>query len=669
MKIRFVLLLLLWNAAVGVASPLAQVSGRKIGPIRVGNIGHWGMMVSRGDRWLAFGWDEEGTGSRCSFLDRRTHAFWTPDVEMLPIAFSRDGRRLFVWCNERPLPGLKHQSSNDSYIAVYDPERRRFSRIFPDLHAPDNLDYLASGLVSRDGKTLTFVNQEGRIHAFNTRTGKLKWRTHLPVLPLAPEEPGWPVLSEDGRRSLQNRDGATAQTSQVIDTRSGRVLAHLRLVYRNPNAMRPDANEGRLAPRGPMAATFFPGTQEWFFWNTRTNRVLWKMGGPSRTTTGDLSWQFSPAGRVVAVFGPRGFEVRDARTGHVLKRDAHLRATDVAFSPDGKRLYAIGEGNGFKGDQVLWQWRLFPTRRQRRADARFMARLQRREDRFALSKRHINQSLIIAARRGDSRLLAKVLGRGVDPDSHSPNELTPIATVAQSENIYGGPCEWLQCARLLLSHGAKVNSSDTTALNYAVEYNEPVARLLLEHGAASKQTDLDAALLATASVPRPGMMKVLFERGANLNARDKDDATPLILYTKESSALTVLAPSASVGVRFLLDHGADINAKNQKGDTALLVAATEGARPTLFRFLLERGANPNASNADGNTALLQTAARFGPDPDSPDPQGEKDAIASIRLLLAHGAGINAKNKAGQTALSLAKTPAIQAALLKAGAKP
>ena len=61
-------------------------------------------------------------------------------------------------------------------------------------------------------------------------------------------------------------------------------------------------------------------------------------------------------------------------------------------------------------------------------------------------------------------------------------------------------------------------------------------------------------------------------------------------------------------VQLLLDAGADANAHNDAGATALLWAIDDAERT---RVLLEYGADPNARSEDGQTPLLLAASRFG----------------------------------------------------------
>jgi ankyrin repeat protein len=104
-----------------------------------------------------------------------------------------------------------------------------------------------------------------------------------------------------------------------------------------------------------------------------------------------------------------------------------------------------------------------------------------------------------------------------------------------------------------------------------------------------------------------------------------------------------------VSLRALLDLGADPNARNDAGATALMWAVDDLA---ATRLLLDRGADPNVRSADGRTALVLAAGRAG----SADmvkllldrgarlagepvlvPAGDIGDAATIRLLIDRGA--------------------------------
>jgi TPR repeat protein len=110
-------------------------------------------------------------------------------------------------------------------------------------------------------------------------------------------------------------------------------------------------------------------------------------------------------------------------------------------------------------------------------------------------------------------------------------------------------------------------------------------------------------------------------------------------------------------LKALLAKGADINAKDGDGITALVWAAIR-SQPAAADLLLANGATVDAATSDSSTALL-FAAR----------SGETDIV---RALLRKGADVNARNSSGITALQLAAKGSLAdpvRALLEGGADP
>ncbi|MDB6026392.1 MAG: hypothetical protein JWM68_2615 [Verrucomicrobiales bacterium] len=93
-------------------------------------------------------------------------------------------------------------------------------------------------------------------------------------------------------------------------------------------------------------------------------------------------------------------------------------------------------------------------------------------------------------------------------------------------------------------------------------------------------------------------------------------------------------------LRDALDHGASVNARDEKGDTALMLASVYGGADCV-RLLVERGAAVNDTNVFGATALMRASTDY-----------EK-----LRLLVKAGAEVNARSAFGNTALLLASRPA------------
>lgn len=127
----------------------------------------------------------------------------------------------------------------------------------------------------------------------------------------------------------------------------------------------------------------------------------------------------------------------------------------------------------------------------------------------------------------------------------------------------------------------------------------------------------------------PEAVKALLAEGADVNAKDGDGWTALML---------AIVKGHLDAARALLCEGADVHSKNNRGWTALRFAVSMDDSEAV-RLLLEMGADVNDKDDEGNTALMQAA-------------GEK-SVESLILLLVNGADTDIKNHAGETALTIA----------------
>ena len=159
---------------------------------------------------------------------------------------------------------------------------------------------------------------------------------------------------------------------------------------------------------------------------------------------------------------------------------------------------------------------------------------------------------------------------------------------------------------------------------------------------------LDDQLVSAAKAGNAAEVKALLRKGANVNARDKDGATAL---------LKAVVNGRRPVVSLLIARGADVNAKDNQGSTPLMGAAFNG-HVDLLRVLIAKGADPNAKTRDGETALTY-AALMG-------------STCAARDLLAHKADVNAHNNDGVTALMSAAYAGhkdVVSLLLEKGANP
>jgi hypothetical protein len=141
----------------------------------------------------------------------------------------------------------------------------------------------------------------------------------------------------------------------------------------------------------------------------------------------------------------------------------------------------------------------------------------------------------------------------------------------------------------------------------------------------------DAALFAATKSAHPDVVAELLKDGADVNARDSDGATPLLVVPLPDGDHEAQEQAAKTEVvRLLLAAGADAHAHSQDGETALH-RATGGEETTV---LLKAGADIEARKNDGATPLL---AMFDDD--------------AALVMVQAGADPQAKNEAGGSFLT------------------
>jgi ankyrin repeat protein len=239
--------------------------------------------------------------------------------------------------------------------------------------------------------------------------------------------------------------------------------------------------------------------------------------------------------------------------------------------------------------------------------------------------------LLFTARVGDARSARVLLDAGADPNDTLPDGTSALTLAAHSGHADVGIA--------LLEKGANPDAFGTgyTALHAAVLKSDgPLVKALLAHGANPNirmtkgtpmrrdTTDFNLPATLIGSTPyllaarflEADIMRVLAAGGADVKATMQNGATPLMLAAGMGSSpnedrrgiATIdfgkVEPESRVleAVRAAVDLGADLNAANQAGDTALHAAATLG-HDTVVQFLFDRGAQLNVKNTRGQTPL------------------------------------------------------------------
>ena len=259
-----------------------------------------------------------------------------------------------------------------------------------------------------------------------------------------------------------------------------------------------------------------------------------------------------------------------------------------------------------------------------------------------------------------------MLARGCDPNTRDRDGRTPLFAALE----HGA--EALPLVRALIAHGANPEAADAngeTPLGLALEHPTverwldwhdwsrpnrslraddlpaaaavgalPTVQRLLELGfAVDTQDDQGAtALLRACGAGHREIAAALLDAGANSSLAARSGVTPL-------AAAVAARREALVGL--LLEHKVAIDQRLPNDTTALMVAAAMG-HPEIVEALLDGGADVNAVDAGGRSAL-HAAAQFGFE--------HNDSLRARRLfdgLLKRGADINQADSEGKTPLLL-----------------
>lgn len=107
----------------------------------------------------------------------------------------------------------------------------------------------------------------------------------------------------------------------------------------------------------------------------------------------------------------------------------------------------------------------------------------------------------------------------------------------------------------------------------------------------------DQKLLALCKSPgvTARAIEALLKAGADIEARDERGKSPLLLVAGDIDNVGV--------IEVLLRAGADIEARDEKGKTPLIFAAERASYPEIINMLLKAGANAMAKDADGRAVL------------------------------------------------------------------
>ncbi len=295
-----------------------------------------------------------------------------------------------------------------------------------------------------------------------------------------------------------------------------------------------------------------------------------------------------------------------------------------------------------------------------------------------------------AVRYGRTDIAELLLKAGAKVDALDSIGKSPILLIMPVESQY-------KSYSLLLDSGANINQKDMygdTVLHVATMANAPVdvLDLLVKKGAAINERNKQGVTPIEIAIEQEHANQVAFfaKNGADIFAEDMEGNTPLSkalsrptpdmlkllvneenIGAKDSSGntalhLAVLNDAPIEYIRYLIDAGSDVNARNKNGDSVLFIAVQKN-RKDAGDILLEKDADIFATNVQNDSPLRIALTRGGEVQDwlitsktlnTTDGSGntplhyaaEWQLNNAVISLIQKGAKVTAENANGETAL-------------------
>jgi ankyrin repeat protein len=220
-------------------------------------------------------------------------------------------------------------------------------------------------------------------------------------------------------------------------------------------------------------------------------------------------------------------------------------------------------------------------------------------------------ALSIAARAGRLAFVQALLAGAAPEEATQLNEPNVTGSTPLMEAAFG---DRLEVAKALIAAGTAVNSANRqgeTALSVAAFHGDAeLATLLLARGAKPDTVDATGkgVILYAAARGADRIVARLIDAGVDVNARYRADLTALMWAAGHAD--NVAAEAGARTVKLLLARGAQIDGVDDRGMTALMIAAALG-HEAVARELVAAGADRRPRDKAGKTAADHALA---PDP-------------------------------------------------------
>jgi ankyrin repeat protein len=207
-----------------------------------------------------------------------------------------------------------------------------------------------------------------------------------------------------------------------------------------------------------------------------------------------------------------------------------------------------------------------------------------------------------AAKSGHLQMVDLLLARGAPINARNLAGATALYFAAEAGHT--------SVAQRLIERGADVKLAGRSGISpvAAASYagNDAIVEALLARGADERAPDETGkpAIVYAAAKARLDIVKRLLARNIDTNTRYPNDLT-LLMWASGPDEKVLEAHAIEV-VSYLLDAGAHIDDRDNRGRTALMIAA-EGGHAGIANMLLARGADASLKDNAGKRAADLTA--------------------------------------------------------------